>query len=112
MPDIQAMYEEFNQNSDEVVILGVANPKTDDVPYNQDGTIEEVTQFLSDNGYTYPVVMDTTGEIFSSYGISAFPTTFMIDKDGNVYGYVSGQLSEDVMRNIIEQTQKQGGTQK
>mgnify|MGYP002529906647 CR=1 FL=1 len=77
-----------------------------------DGTIEEVTQFLSDNGYTYPVVMDTTGEIFSSYGISAFPTTFMIDKDGNVYGYVSGQLSEDVMRNIIEQTQKQGGTQK
>ena len=45
MPDIQAMYEEFNQNSDEVVILGVANPKTDDVPYNQDGTIEEVTQF-------------------------------------------------------------------
>ena len=77
MPDIQAMYEEFNQNNEDVVILGVANPKTDEVPYNQDGTIEEVTQFLSDNGYTYPVVMDTTGEIFAYYGVTAFPNTFI-----------------------------------
>ena len=104
MPDIQAMYEEFNQNSDEVVILGVANPKTDDVPYNQDGTIEEVTQFLSDNGYTYPVVMDTTGEIFAAYGVTAFPTTFMIDTEGNVFGYVTGQLTADMMESIVTQT--------
>ena len=104
MPDIQAMYEEFNQNSDEVVILGVANPKTDDVPYNQDGTIEEVTQFLSDNGYTYPVVMDTTGEIFAAYGVTAFPTTFMIDKEGNVFGYVTGTLTDSMMHDIVQQT--------
>ena len=104
MPDIQAMYEEFNQNSDEVVILGVANPKTDDVLYNQDGTIEEVTQFLSDNGYTYPVVMDTTGEIFAAYGVTAFPTTFMIDKEGNVFGYVTGTLTDSMMHDIVQQT--------
>lgn len=104
MPDIQAMYEEFNQNNDDVVILGVANPKTDEVPYNQDGTIEEVTQFLSDNGYTYPVVMDTTGEIFASYGVTAFPTTFMIDKEGNVFGYITGTLTDSLMHDIVQQT--------
>ena len=48
--------------------------------------------------------MDTTGEIFSSYGISSYPTTFMIDRDGNVFGYVSGMLSQDVMESIIKQT--------
>lgn len=104
MPDIQAMYEEYNQNSEEVVILGVANPKTEQVPYNQDGTVEDVTNFLTEHGYNYPVVMDTTGETFANYGVSAFPTTFMIDKDGNVFGYVSGTLTEDVMHDIVRQT--------
>ena len=43
---------------------------------------EGIKKFLEDNGYTYPVVMDTTGEIFNAYGIFSFPTTFMIDRDG------------------------------
>ena len=65
---------------------------------------EDIKKFLEDNGYTYPVVMDTTGEIFNAYGIFSFPTTFMIDRDGNVFGYASGQLSEDMMKSIIDQT--------
>ena len=28
----------------------------------------------------------------------------MIDTEGNVYGYVAGSLSEDMIRNIIQQT--------
>ncbi|MFR3752202.1 MAG: TlpA family protein disulfide reductase [Enterocloster sp.] len=65
---------------------------------------EGIKEFLDENGYTYPVLMDTTGELFSAYGIYSYPTTFMIDRDGNVFGYASGQLNEDMMKNIIEQT--------
>ena len=50
------------------------------------------------------MVMDTTGELFYWYGISAFPTTFMIDANGNVYGYVSGALTADMMESIVQQT--------
>lgn len=107
MPEIQKLYEEYEAQEDsDVVILGIAAPDL-----GGEVSEEEIKAFLEENGYTYPVVMDKTGEIFASYGISAFPTTFMIDKDSNVYGYVSGQLSEDVMRNIIEQTQNQGVTE-
>ena len=67
-------------------------------------TQEEVAAFLEENGYTYPVLMDTTGELFMAYGVSSFPTTFMIDRDGNIFGYISGQLTEDMMRDIIRQT--------
>ena len=28
----------------------------------------------------------------------------MIDRDGNIYGYVSGSLTKDMMINIIDQT--------
>ena len=73
-------------------------------PTLPDGSIDEVSGFLSDNGYTFPVVMDTTGDVLSAYGISAFPTTFMIDTEGNVFGYVTGQLTADMMESIVTQT--------
>ena len=38
---------------------------------------------------------------FYTYYVTAFPTTFMIDKEGNVYGYASGQLTKDMMKDII-----------
>ena len=104
MPDLEALYKDLGENQDEVVILGVANPRTDDNPYNQDVSQEEVKKFLTDSGYTYPVVMDTTGDTFLDYGISSFPTTFMIDKEGKPFGYVRGMLSREQMESIIQQT--------
>lgn len=55
-------------------------------------------------GYTYPVVMDEGGELFMTYGVFSYPTTFMIDRDGNVFGYAAGQLSMEMMESIIRQT--------
>lgn len=109
MPEIQALYEAYGNNEGDLIVLGVANPKTDENPYNQDVTQAEVEQFLSDNGYTFPVVMDVTGDVFYSYGIQAFPTTFMIDTSGNVYGYVPGALSGDIMESIVRQTMESTG---
>lgn len=104
MPYIQQVYEDYGSNSGDVLILGVANPKTEEHPNNSDVVQNEIESFLSENGYTYPVVMDLDGSVFATYGIQAFPTTFMIDKNGNVYGYAPGSLSEDIIRSIIQQT--------
>ena len=104
MPEIQELYERYGSNEGDLIVLGVANPKTEDQPYNNDGTVEEVAQFLEENGYTFPTVMDTTGETLMAYGISAFPTTFMIDPEGNVFGYVPGAISGDLMESIVQQT--------
>ena len=100
MPDIQKLYENSpTEGEDAVIVLGVAAPNM-----GQEGSKEEITAFLEENGYTYPVLMDTEGELFASYGIMSFPTTFMIDRDGNVFGYVSGMLSADMMDSIVRQT--------
>lgn len=104
MPDIQAMYEDLGLNEEDVVVLAVANPKSDQYPYNQDVSEDEVKRFLEENGYTYPVAMDTTGEVFAAYGVQAFPTTFMIDREGNVFGYVESTLTRDIMDSIVQQT--------
>ena len=104
MPDIQAMYEDLGLNEEDVVVLAVANPKSDQYPYNQDVSEDEVKRFLEENGYTYPVAMDTTGEVFAAYGVRAFPTTFMIDREGNVFGYVESTLTRDIMDSIVQKT--------
>ena len=100
MPEIQKIYEETQQEEDsDLVVLGIAAPG-----FGQEKSQEEVEAFLEKDGYTYPVLMDTTGEVFMEYGISAYPTTFMVDRDGNLFGYIQGQLNEAMMRSIIRQT--------
>lgn len=104
MPHIENIYNDYGLNKEDVIILGVANPKSNEYPHNQDVSEEEIKQFLDDKGYSFPVVFDRTGEVLYNYYISAFPTTFMIDKEGNIFGYVSSGLSKDMMINIIDQT--------
>ena len=104
IPDIEALYRDRGENAGEVVVLGVANPKTPEHPQNSDVGVDEVEAFIDEYGITYPVLMDTTGQLFSSFGVSSFPTTFMIDKDGYVFGYAAGMLTADVMDNIVDQT--------
>lgn len=106
MPDIEELYKEYNFNKDEVVFLGVANPSSKDYPNNQDVEKDDIISFLEENGYSFPTVFDESGEVLHNYNISAFPTTFMIDKEGNIYGYVPGMMTKDIMLNVIEETLK------
>lgn len=100
MPHIEELYKEFNYNKDDIIILGVAQPG------GEEKDTEGIKQFLSDKGFTFPVVFDESGKVFNYYRIMSMPTTFMINKDGNIYGYVSGALSKDQMKNIIDETKK------
>ena len=104
LPDIEALYEEYNLNEDDVVFIGVTNPSSDEYPYNQDGTVDEIKEFLTTNGYTFPTVFDETGEVLQNYNITAFPTTFLIDKEGNIVGYVPGMMTKDIMYSVINQS--------
>lgn len=101
MPDIEAIYHEYGENKGDVIILGVANPSTPE-QHNNDKTVEEVKAFLQAKGYTFPTMMDTTSQVFGAYRVTAFPTTFIINKEGNVEGYVPGAMPRATMKNIIE----------
>jgi len=103
LPDIEELYKEYNLNQDEVVFLGITNPSSSAYPNNSDSEKDEIIDFIDESGYTFPTLFDETGEILRNYNISAFPTTFMIDKEGNVVGYVPGMMTKDIMVNIIEQ---------
>ncbi len=104
MPDIEELYTDYGLNENDVIFLGVANPASSEYPNNTDVKKEEIIHFLEENEYTFPTVFDETGEILNQYMISAFPTTFLIDKEGYIYGYAPGMLTKDMMESSISQT--------
>ncbi len=106
MPDIQELYEELEaDDKSEAAVVAVAFPG-----FSGEGSADEVAAFLEKNGYTYPVLMDTEAVLAQEFAISAFPTTFMIKKEGDVYGYAVGGLDKASMYNIIEQTLNASGS--
>lgn len=97
MPYIEQLYKDYNKNNDDVVILGVASPNL-----GREGSREHVVNFLKEQGYTFPVVLDEDGALAYQYGINAFPTTFIIDKEGYVTQYIPGAMDKATMASFIE----------
>ncbi len=65
-------------------------------------TVESVTQFMEDEGYTFPVYFDTTMEAATTYGAYSIPMTFLIDDEGVPVHYQAGAMPEEAIEQFIE----------
>lgn len=99
IPDIEKLYEDEGYNKKNVVVLSVVSP-------GQGREQDEVgvKRFIEEMGIKYPVLMDSTGEIFGKYQVYSLPTTFLIDKDSKIYGYITGGITREVMNKAIDET--------
>lgn len=97
MPYIDELYKEYGENKEDVIILGIAAPNV-----GGEGTKDEIVKFLSTKGYDFPVVMDESGEFLNKYTITAFPTTFIINSDGEIVKKVPGSMNKATMKKVIE----------
>ncbi|NLK96344.1 MAG: redoxin family protein [Clostridiales bacterium] len=97
MPYINELYKEYGENKEDVIILGIAAPKV-----GREGSKQEIINFLNNNKYEFPVVMDESGEFLNKYAISAFPTTFIISSDGEIVKKVPGSMNKATMKKVIE----------
>lgn len=102
LPYIEELYREYQEAGDDsVAFVGVTFPGL-----GSEKDVEGVKAFLTENDYTFPVLMDESADLAESYYITAFPTTFIIDADGNVLGYIPGGMTKDIMEDVIAQAKK------
>jgi thiol-disulfide isomerase/thioredoxin len=80
MPSMQVLYETLADQGLEIVAVNVLEPA------------DTAAGFVNEFGFTYPVLLDSDGRISLSYGVRAFPTTYILDRDGNVIGLRQGTL--------------------
>lgn len=92
--------------SKDVVVLGIAGPKSKEKPNNPDVSKEQILKFIEKNKMTYPVLFDETGKSFVEYGIKFFPTSFVVGRDGYLDGYIPGGVTEKDLIKIIEEAIK------
>lgn len=97
MPYIEELYKEYNKNNNDIVILGISSPNL-----GREGNKEYIEEFLKEEGYTFPVLFDEGGSLVYQYGINAFPSTFIIDKKGDIMQYVPGAMDKENMKQLIE----------
>lgn len=94
MPHFQAAYEELGEDVTFIMIDGVGS---------MNGETQDAGQtYIQEEGYTFPVYFDTEQNAVYTYGISAFPTTYFIDADGNLVARGMGQLSEEALQQGLD----------
>ncbi len=92
--EIPALEAAWRGAAGEAVVVGV-NVQEDEIT---------VGRFARELGMTYPVVLDTAGEIARIYRVQAFPTTYFIDARGviaeNYIGPMNAPLLLSRMRDL------------
>ena len=89
MPEFNAAYERLGG---EVTFLMV----------HEGAAVDDGKEKVTEGGYTFPVVFDVDSSAGNMYGITAFPTTFFIDKDGNLQAYYMGAMDADLLKQGID----------
>ena len=102
IPELEKLYEEMKEKG--VGVVGVVlDTVGDDAKQNED-TVKKAGVLQEKTKASYPfLVPDSTMMNGRLNGISAFPETFFVDKEGNIVGETySGSHSLDEWKEIVE----------
>ncbi|MDN6195040.1 MAG: TlpA family protein disulfide reductase [Atopostipes suicloacalis] len=86
--------EDFSNNQDEVVVLGV-NVKV------SESSEENVVDFIDEFGLTFPNVYGPE-EMFGPFFVESLPSSFFIDSEGIIRDRVTGPVTEDTLHAVFE----------
>lgn len=65
-------------------------------------TMASAKEYIAQEGFGFDVFFDTELEAVNAYYVTGFPSTFFIDKDGNLVTYSSGMLDFDTLEKGIQ----------
>ena len=62
-----------------------------------------VAPFAAQYGLTFPILLDTTGEVTKAYQLRSLPSSYFIGRDGVIHEVViGGPMAEALLRTRIE----------
>lgn len=64
-------------------------------------TVDGVSKFVSNNGFTFPVYFDSAQNAAYTYGVTSIPATALINADGEIVAAQVGAVSEDGLRGAV-----------
>ena len=106
IPELQELYKEMKEKG--VGVAGVVLDTTDEKGNQDEEAVKKAGILQEKTKAEYPFLMpDTTMMNGRLQGISAFPETFFVDKDGNIVGDTyTGSHTLDEWKEIVEKELK------
>jgi thiol-disulfide isomerase/thioredoxin len=83
-----------NEEAPQLVAFAKAHPDVQVVGVATNDKVADAQAFVSKYAITFPVVMDPNGDIGDAWGVTGIPTTFFIDKSGNVRASIVGASTQ------------------
>lgn len=65
-------------------------------------TLETASEFIEEEGFTFPVLYDTDGDAAQTYGVYSLPTTLFIDAEGNAIAQATGAIDRETLQTGID----------
>ena len=97
MQSIEKIYIEYKDKG--FVVLAV-NMTYQDSP-------EKVSPFVSEQGLTFPILLDENGDMANAYQLRSLPSSYFIDREGVINEVViGGPMAEALLRTRIEKILK------
>jgi len=93
MPDFEVKYQELGKDVQFLIIN-----LTDGVQE----TVASASEYIQQQGYTFPVYYDTSSQAAMLYGIYSIPTTFFIDTDGCAIAQAKGAIDGETLQKGID----------
>ena len=91
-PILDTLYAQYGSGN--VVFVSIAGP------WNG-ATADDTANFVRTYGTTWTTVYDSSGIVFSNYGVQSTPTFFVIGKDGSVSSSFQGEQTSDTLAGAL-----------
>ncbi|PTQ57022.1 MAG: Thioredoxin [Candidatus Carbobacillus altaicus] len=96
MPHIQ---EAYTQYGDKVAFI-ILDPLTSE-------SLKDMLDYIEEEGFTFPVYIDDNkATVARMYRVGAFPTSFFINKKGEIVNMQPGAMTKDYLEAMLEQLSK------
>jgi DNA-binding beta-propeller fold protein YncE len=94
LPDLKYLEQKYK---DSLTVIGVHSAK-----FDNEKEIDNIRQAILRYDIEHPVLVDSGFKVWQNYAVRAWPTLMVIDPEGYVVNYVSGEGHRDVLDHVIE----------
>lgn len=92
MPDLQKAYETYGEEVNFFMV---------DLTFNDD--LEKMNDYIEENGFTFPVLLDETGDVAMDYEVMVIPTTYFVDTDNVITHKVMGPMTAEQIESTMHE---------
>jgi thiol-disulfide isomerase/thioredoxin len=103
LPFIKSWHDRYQDKG--LTVIGVHSPE-----FDEERKVENLRREVTSLGIRYAVVTDNDYQTWSAYHVEAWPTTFLLDKQGRIRWMHVGEGGYDEAERLIQKLLAENGT--